>query len=355
MKGGGGTRGRRSSQIEIQIHSSDIRKRVRYLFFTRWQVVGMVIAVGVYLAFLITAACLTPAWFRGWLSRAEHEHLLDERKRQGERLAAQVERLAELEAQSDGLRLQLDQIFLAYGLTTDESIGQGGYPFETPPAVDSIYGSLIQQGTATATEAYEQAQVLGKFLDEVHAFEEAHEEQIRTTPSVSPLRGGDFVLTSPFGYRTSPFTKQLDFHAGIDLAAPKGKPIHAPSDGVVTFAGQYPKNRSVAWWRYGKLVVVRSGEHFVSLFGHCDEVKVRRGQKVSRGDLLATVGDTGWSTNPHLHYEVRRRDEQGNLRPVDPRIYILDHRWRDDERVLIRGRNAPSTDGFEPLPSLLAR
>lgn len=347
--------GHRSSAVEIQIHSSDIRKPVRYLFWTRRQMVGLAAVVGLYLTFLVTAACLTPGWFQGWLSRAEHERLLDERKRHGERLAQQVERLAELQAESDALRLRLDQIFLAYGLTTDESIGQGGYPFEAPPSVDSIYASLIDRGTTTATEAYEQAQVMEKFLDEVHAFEEAHEEQIRTTPSVSPLRGEDFVLTSPFGYRTSPFTKQLDFHAGIDLAAPKGKAVYAPADGVVTFAGQYPKNRSVAWWRYGKLVVVRSGEHFVTLFGHCDEVKVRRGQRIRRGDLLATVGDSGWSTNPHLHYEVRRRDEAGALRPVDPRIYILDHRWGNEERMLIRARTAPSTDGFEPLPSLLAR
>lgn len=349
------SRDRRASQIEIQIHSSDIRKRVRYLFLTRRQVVGIALGLGLYLAFLVTAACLTPGWFRGWLSRAEHDELLDERKRQGERLTIQVERLAELEAQSEALRLQLDQIFLAYGLSTDESIGQGGYPFEIPPSIDSIYSSLIDRGATQATQVHEQTQVLGAFLDEVHSFEEAHAEQIRTTPSMSPLRGDDFVLTSPFGYRTSPFTKQLDFHAGIDLAAPPGKPVYAPADGVVTFAGQYPKNRSVAWWRYGKLVVVKSGEHFVTLFGHLSEVRVRRGQQVRQGDLLATVGDTGWSTSPHLHYEVRRRDDDGMLRPVDPRIYILDHRWRGDEQMLIRARTAPSTDGFEPLPSLLAR
>lgn len=344
-----------SRRIEIQVHSSDIRKRVRYLFLTRRHVTVLAIVLGSYLAFVATAVCLTPGWVRGWLLHAEHEQLLDERRDRGERLTVQVERLAELKGQSDTLRVRLDKIFLAYGLSTDESIGQGGYPFKVPQPVDSIYASLIERGASTATRVHEQSQVLDAFLDEVHDFEQAHAEQVRTTPSLSPLRGDDFVLTSPFGYRTSPFTKKLDFHAGLDLAAPTGKPIYAPADGVVTFAGQYPKNRSVAWWRYGKLVVVKSGDHFVTLFGHCDEVKVRRGQQVRQGDVLGTVGDTGWSTSPHLHYEVRRRDDNGDLRPVDPRIYILDHRWRNDERLLIRARTAPSADGFEPLPPLLAR
>ena len=213
---------------------------------------------------------------------------------------------------------------------------------------------FLSRGQALA-RLEEQSQVLGAFLGEVHDFEAAHAEQVRTTPSLCPLRGESFVLTSPFGQRRSPFTKEVDFHAGIDLVAPEGSPIYAPADGFVTFAGRYDLKRSVGWWRYGNLVVVRSGDRFVTLFGHCDEVYVKTGQRVRQGELLATVGSTGWSTSPHLHYEVRRRDEDGQFRPVDPRIYILDHRWRDEERLLVRARRAPGYESFEPLPPLLAR
>jgi murein DD-endopeptidase MepM/ murein hydrolase activator NlpD len=82
---------------------------------------------------------------------------------------------------------------------------------------------------------------------------------------------------------------------------------------------------------------------------------VQRGQKVVQGDLLGTVGNTGLSTNPHLHYEVRRRDDAGKFQPVDPRIYILDHRWRDEERILVQARSAPALDDYQPLPPVLGR
>ena len=178
---------------------------------------------------------------------------------------------------------------------------------------------------------------------------------MRTTPSLCPLAGADFVLTSPFGRRRSPFTQELDFHPGLDLAAPRGTAITAPADGVVVFAGRYPLAASVGWWRYGNLVVLKHGERFLTLYGHCEEVRVRTGERVRQGDLLATVGSTGWSTNPHLHYEVRRREDVGDFLALDPRIYILDRRWRDEERLLVQARSAAPAAEVQPLPTLFTR
>ena len=77
---------------------------------------------------------------------------------------------------------------------------------------------------------------------------------------------------------------------------------------------------------------------------------MRAGQAVRRGDVLATVGSTGWSLSPHVHYEIRRREGGDETpRPVDPLLYILDRRWPDEER-LFGGRNPPPAGGFEPLP-----
>jgi murein DD-endopeptidase MepM/ murein hydrolase activator NlpD len=353
--GGPGERRGKWSRIEIQIHPSDIRKRVRYLFLEPRQVVIAGLGLLLYLGFVGFALSLSPDVVGSLLSRQEYRQMLAERERQGERMEALVGRLERIGTRGEDLRLKLSKIFLAYGLSTEDSIGQGGFPFRPAPAPEnSRYAELIGNGNELMARLQEQDQVLGAFLDEVDDFEKAHVEQARTTPSLSPLKGKAFVLTSPYGQRRSPFTKQPDFHAGIDLAAPVGTEVYAPADGFVSFAGRYPLRRSVGWWRYGNLIVLRHGDRFVTLYGHLDEIRVRRNQRVKQGDVLGAVGNTGWSTSPHLHYEVRRKEE-GEFRPVDPRIYILDHQWRDEERLLVRARSAPDLNDFEPLPRLLTR
>jgi murein DD-endopeptidase MepM/ murein hydrolase activator NlpD len=250
----------------------------------------------------------------------------------------------------------MSRIYLTYGLDSSTSIGQGGYPFAETAAIDSIYAGAVQRARSVDARLREELAVLETFVGELESFEQAHRDQVRTTPSVSPLRETEFVLTSPFGSRRSPFTKKVDNHPGLDLAATVGTPIHAPASGTVVFAGRYPIRQSVAWWRYGNLVAIRHGDRFITLFGHCDEIRVRSGQDVEQGEVIATVGNTGWSTSPHLHYEVRRKLEtDGRFVPVDPRVYILDYRWRNEERLLVRARWAPDLSKFEPLPRLIGR
>lgn len=341
--------------LEIQLHPGDIRSKVRYFFFSR-QHVRLVFA-GAALAVLFGAFNLVvlPGVVRDILGRNAYQTLEQERLTQGKRLQSSISRLGRLNSDSEAVHLRMSRIYLAYGLEGDESVGQGGFPVESPPVSDSIYSGAVARAGQLEAEIREQLQVLDTFITEVQSFESAHGGQVRTTPSISPLRSRDFVLTSPFGTRRSPFTKKIDFHAGIDLAAPIGTPIHAPADGVVVFAGRYPLKQSVSWWRYGNLVALRNGDGFITLFGHCDEVLVRNGQKVEQGTVMATVGNTGWSTSPHLHYEVRHRDEEESFRPVDPRIYILDHQWRDEEQLLVRARRAPDQSSFEPLPKIIGR
>jgi len=342
--------------LEIQYHPADIRKGVRYLFLTRRQILGWGLGTLAYLAFLVFGLWITPTVVGHVVATKKYEKLVAMRAAEGERLQANVARLVELEAEIEGVRIDVSKIYLAYGFSEETSKGKGGYPSKPPAEVpSSIYSATIRRGNGLQARIGEQIQVLEVFLGEVQSFEEANRDQVRTTPSLCPVASDQFVLTSPFGTRRSPFTQEIDFHAGIDLAAATGTPIYAPAEGVVAFAGRVSIRRSVAWWRYGNLVALRNGDRFVTLFGHCDEVMVRTGDQVEQGQVIATVGNTGWSTNPHLHYEIRRMGEDMEWQPVDPRIYILNHEWRDQEELLIRARKAPSTEDYEPLPRVISR
>jgi murein DD-endopeptidase MepM/ murein hydrolase activator NlpD len=130
---------------------------------------------------------------------------------------------------------------------------------------------------------------------------------LASVPSVTPVDGW---ITSGFGTRTSPFTGTRDAHLGLDIAAPIGTPIYSPADGVVIFSG--------AKDGFGNFVMIAHGYGVVSRYGHNAENLVQPGQKISRGEQIATVGVSGRTTGAHLHYEVIL-----NGHPVDPRKFIL--------------------------------
>jgi murein DD-endopeptidase MepM/ murein hydrolase activator NlpD len=118
----------------------------------------------------------------------------------------------------------------------------------------------------------------------------------------SPVSGNS-IITSPFGQR---WTRQ---HEGIDLDAKRGDSILAAADGVVIEARN---SRG-----YGRMVVIRHGTEYTTLYAHLDRVRVREGQRVQRGQVIGTAGDSGVATGVHLHFEIRRDGH-----PVDPAMYI---------------------------------
>jgi murein DD-endopeptidase MepM/ murein hydrolase activator NlpD len=334
--------------LEVQIHPGDIRKRVRYLFLSRRQLTLASVAALLYIGGLAVAAAVAPGVVDGLTHPEEVRGLLAERRLQGERLRALAGRVDELDRHAQELDLRMARVSLAYGLPPARA-RQAGAP-AVEPGSRSIYAETIEEARRSQARLRQRLQGLDGSLGAVRTFEGEHPDQVRTTPSACPLQG-NLVLVGSFGKRRSPFTRELEFHTGVDLAAPVGTPIHATADGLVLFAGQVPIYHSREWWRYGNLVIVENGDGFVTLFGHDDRIEVRPGQRVKRGDLLATVGNTGWGvTSPHVHYEVRRRDAGGAYRPVDPLIYILDHRWPNEDRLLLAARTAPPVRDFEPLP-----
>ena len=134
------------------------------------------------------------------------------------------------------------------------------------------------------------------------------ESFLNSTPTILPADGW---ITSYFGQRMSPWAGRLKMHEGLDVGAPYGTPVYAPADGIITFSGEKAG--------FGKFVQVDHGYGIETIYAHNQTLSVRSGQKVKRGSLLAAVGNTGHSTGPHLHYEVRV-----NGIAVDPLYFILD-------------------------------
>src|SRR5262249_40616558 len=112
-------------------------------------------------------------------------------------------------------------------------------------------------------------------------------------------------ITSGHGWRIHPIFQPLEVHTGIDIAAPWGAPVEASADGTVIFAGQMLAN--------GLLVILNHGNGVSTTYSHLASYAVQAGEHVHRGQTIARVGSTGWSTGPHLFFEVR---EGG--RPVNP-------------------------------------
>lgn len=134
------------------------------------------------------------------------------------------------------------------------------------------------------------------------------ESFLNSTPTLLPAEGW---ITSYFGQRMSPWAGKLKMHEGLDVGAPYGTKVVSPADGIVTFSGEKVG--------FGKFVQIDHGYGIETIYAHNQSLYVRPGQKIKRGTLLAAVGNTGHSTGPHLHYEVRV-----NGIAVDPLYFILD-------------------------------
>src|SRR5919112_3609389 len=135
-----------------------------------------------------------------------------------------------------------------------------------------------------------------------------HSARLAATPSIMPTQGW---LSSAFSsMRSHPILHLARPHEGIDVSAPLGSPIEAPAAGIVTGAGRVPG--------YGNTVTIDHGYGIATKFAHASKILVRTGQRVSRGQRIALVGNSGLATGPHLHYEVHV-----NGRPVNPLKYVL--------------------------------
>jgi len=161
-------------------------------------------------------------------------------------------------------------------------------------------------------------------FDEVYKMAKNKAKMLASIPAIQPVSNKELKrIASGFGYRIHPIYKTLRMHEGIDFTAPTGTPIYATGDGQV----ERLKSRMSG---YGKVIIIDHGFGYESLYAHMSKMIVKPGEKVKRGQVIGYVGNTGRSTGPHLHYEVRK-----NGKPVNPvHFFFQDLTPEEYEKVI---------------------
>lgn len=180
-----------------------------------------------------------------------------------------------------------------------EDIGAGGFGGELSDIGDEVQATI-------------------EMVEERFVKLEGYFHLLDLIPIRFPL-AANFRFSSGFGPRRSPFSRSVEMHKGIDLSAARGSTILAAGAGTVKFAGRWNDIGDPQYARLGRFVqIVHGDSDYETIYGHCDRLLVRAGDTVSAGQAIALVGNTGWSTAPHLHFAIIHRD-----RYVDPKFYLL--------------------------------
>ncbi len=182
---------------------------------------------------------------------------------------------------------------------------------------------LVVSTTQKMDMLRKQLYIQSNSLEELIAMGKNQEEKSKCVPAIQPISNKDLRRTaSGYGIRIDPIYRTPRFHSGMDFSAKVGTEIYATGNGVVTFAG----------WKqgYGNCLMIDHGYGFETLYGHMSKFKVRVGQKVTRGEVIGEVGNTGKSTGPHLHYEVIVRGRHDN----PSKYYYMDLSPEEYDRMI---------------------
>lgn len=199
----------------------------------------------------------------------------------------------------------LSQALKRAGVDTEALLNQikAGYSGAGGPLMP-LLDSHDHAGGALPDMMTERTKALIEKLDRVGLMKLAAQQ----LPLAMPVKGA-FRYTSGFGYRRDPFNGSRKMHSGIDMAGALGLPIYATGEGVVTFAGRKGG--------YGRFVEIKHNNGYVTYYAHLHRIRVKSGQRVSQGDRIGDMGNSGRSTGVHLHYEVRV-----NGKAVNPLTYM---------------------------------
>jgi len=289
----------------ILVSSATARARTLTLDWRHWTLGSLLLAV-VFVAFtgvfnfvtLKYAAAIQHPWLQAIVLADQRQEALKTQQLVQGHLNAMALRLGELQAQMmrlDGLGEHLAKVAGLRpqelpSLQSGKIPGRGGADSSLPSRALSVdeFSELLTKLGRQMEERTDQLSVLEALLVQDSA-------NRKFMPTLAPIVDGWF--SSNFGYRIDPFTGLQTYHEGIDFPAESGTPIVAAASGKVIDAGLHPQ--------YGKILAIDHGNGLVSRYAHASEVFVSEGDLVMRGQRVATVGSTGRSTGPHLHFEVR--------------------------------------------------
>ena len=289
----------------ILVTSANARARTLTLDWRHWTVGGFGLAV-VFVAFtgafnfvtLKYAAAIQHPWLQAIVLADQRQEALRTQHLVQGHLNAMALRMGELQAQLMRLEGLGEHLAKLAGLKPQElpSLqpgqipGRGGAESSLPSRPLSVdeFSQMLGQLGRQLEERSDQLGVLEALLVQDSA-------NRKFLPTLLPIVDGWY--SSNFGYRIDPFTGLQTFHEGIDFPADRGTPVVAAASGKVIEAGVHPQ--------YGKILAIDHGNGLVSKYAHAADVYVHEGDLVVRGQRVATVGSSGRSTGPHLHFEVR--------------------------------------------------
>lgn len=189
--------------------------------------------------------------------------------------------IANLEPSNDGISL--------FGVG-----GSDPEDLEPTAIIEQDYQELVRDMHVEIDEIDQASHAQNNSFTSLFSKLEGKRNLLAATPSIRPVKGW---VSSRFGYRESPFTGRREFHRGLDIATRSGTPILAPADGIVTYSGRKGL--------MGNMITIEHGFGMVTRYGHIKKLLKKKGNRVKRGETIALVGNTGRSTGPHVHYEVR--------------------------------------------------
>jgi murein DD-endopeptidase MepM/ murein hydrolase activator NlpD len=286
--------------------NSRVRKfSISKLFIKRAAIVAAV-------AFVVCAA-MFGEYFHMQSKVFELDSLRAETKKQREQLKGFASNLVDMKYQMEKIKeldFKLRKLANMKDDRKEQILGIGGPSEKGSLTLDDFgrksHDELMEQMGRELDELKSEAANQESSMQKLAEFFERRNSVLAATPSIWPVRG---FITSTFGYRRSPASGSRQFHEGLDIANRVGAPVIAPASGTVAEVG-YESG-------YGRYVKIQHGYGMVTLYGHLSKAVVKPGQRVGRGELIGHVGNSGRSTGPHLHYEVRV-----NGVPRNPRNFI---------------------------------
>lgn len=217
-----------------------------------------------------------------------------------DQLSELINKYEDFESDLDNLITQSNDLRLRVNLEPlteeDRNVGVGGSVFENYIPNNSIeFDNLLKRLNAYVDQINTKLELEKNNYSEVEKTLELNEQLYSAIPAIVPIEGR---VTDSFGMRMHPILKIRRMHTGTDFVANVGTPVYAPGGGTVSFAGRRGG--------YGITLEIDHGFGYKTVYAHLSKILVKKGQKITRGDLIAESGNTGkLSTGPHLHYEVR--------------------------------------------------